>query len=161
MFTFLSRALLIITPFLYMVFIWLQSSYFNPESVAEMTTKIDMKVILAIGIGFELTHLFMFGLLYLFIILAFLSNGKIKKWHNLAAVLIAILYSAVDEIHQIYVPFRSFSIVDLIKDGIGIMVFWWLVQKTYFGNRDSYIGKLLTKISQLANKDKKRNSSNI
>ena len=123
------RFLIRIAPIAYMYLIWLQSSYFNPEALAGLANSLNRAIILIIGVILELAHLIEFGLLYLFVLLAFLSFGKMKKWKNRVAVMIALLYSLVDEVHQIFIPFRSFSIDDLIKDAIGIFLVWLLIKK--------------------------------
>ncbi len=151
---FFIRILLRTAPLFFMVLIWLQSSYFNPEAVAELSYKINRGVLLLLGVSFELAHFFEFGLLYLFIFLAFLSFEKVGKWKNRLAVMIALLYSLLDEVHQIFVPFRSFSLDDLLKDAIGIFCIWWIISKNYFYKKDSLIGELLHKVTQLSKKDK-------
>ncbi|WP_187292152.1 VanZ family protein [Bacillus sp. 1NLA3E] len=154
MYTSILRVFLRAFPIVYIVFIWLQSSYFNPETVAGLSDTLNKAVVLIIGVSLEFAHLFEFGLLYLFIFLAFLSFGKIGKWQNRLAITVALLYSLVDEIHQIYVPFRSFSLDDLLKDAIGIFFIWWLIRNNYFTKKDSRFGELLRKVAQLPNKDK-------
>lgn len=128
---FFIRFLLRIAPLAYMTLIWQQSANFNPETFAEFSYTINKSLVLIMGVIFELTHLFEFGMLYFLLILAFQSFGEIGKWRNRLAIFISLLYSLLDEIHQIFVPFRSFSIDDLVKDGIGIFVVWLIVRKKY------------------------------
>jgi len=142
-----NRLFLRIFPICYMLFIWLQSSFFNPESVGNLPFHISLPILIMVGIGFELAHLFEFGLLYLFFILAFLSFGEIGKGKELISITLSVSYSLIDEIHQIFVPFRSFSMGDLIKDIIGITVMWWIIHKSYFINKNSRFGVFLRKIS--------------
>lgn len=150
----LMKFFLRVGPILYMALIWLQSASFNPESFAEFSYTINKSLVLIIGICLELTHLFEFGILYFLLFLAFLTFGKIGKWKNRIAIFISLLYGLIDEIHQIYVPFRSFSIDDLIKDAIGILVIWWIVRRNYFLHQTTRFGLFLKKVEQPSKKDK-------
>jgi len=127
----------------YMSFIWFQSSHFNPESLSAISISINKTVYLLIGASLELAHLFEFGILYLCIILVFLSFGTLRKWQEVIAAILALTYGLVDEIHQLYVPFRSFSLIDLLKDGIGVFSFWWVINRSYFYKQNSRIGQWL------------------
>ncbi len=141
------RILFILLTLFYMTFIWVQSSRFDPESLSGFTSSIGKTVFLLIGAGLEFAHLFQFGLLYLFIIIIFISLGRLKTWHEVTAAVLAMVYGIVDEIHQLYVPFRSFSWLDLIKDAIGILFFWWWIHKSYFINKNSKFGNWLKRLS--------------
>ncbi|MCM3573755.1 VanZ family protein [Mesobacillus subterraneus] len=129
-----------------MAFIWIQSSYFDPESLVGFTSSLSQSFFLIIGAGLEFAHLFQFGLLYLCIVIVFLSFGRLRTWQEIIAVIISLGYGILDEIHQLYVPFRSFSIGDLFKDTIGIIVFWWVVHRGYFYKESSRIGRWLRSI---------------
>lgn len=142
-----KRTIFILLTISYMAFIWIQSSRFDPESLAGITSSINRTVFLLIGAGLEFAHLFQFGLLYLFIILIFSSFGMVKTWHEVTAAVIALVYGVVDEVHQLFVPFRSFSWLDLFKDVIGILFFWWWVHKSYFTNKHSKFGNWLKRLS--------------
>ena len=112
-----------------------------------------MEVLLLVGIGFELFHFFQFGILYLLIILVFLSFGKITKGMEIVAVIISASYGLIDEIHQMFVPFRSFSIGDLIKDTVGVLVVSFIIHRGYFTKSRSKLGVLLRRIEGLSKKD--------
>ena len=112
-----------------------------------------MEVLLLVGIGFELFHFFQFGILYLLIIFAFLSFGKFTKGMEIVAIIISASYGLIDEIHQIYVPFRSFSIGDLIKDAVGVLVVSFIIHRSYFTKSRTKIGVLLRRIEDLSKKD--------
>ncbi|WP_391557546.1 VanZ family protein [Robertmurraya sp.] len=143
---FIIRLLLLVIPFVYMALIWLQTSNFDPESVYMLSTQIDMSILLLIGAGLELAHLFEFGLLYLFLVMAFLIFGKLSYKKEMFAVVLAIGYGFVDELHQYYIPFRSFSLVDLLKNCIGVWALWYVVHKKYMNIRSRF-GSLLRKIT--------------
>ena len=127
---------------MYMALIWIQTSHFDPESVYMLSTQIDMKILLLIGAGLELAHLFEFGLLYLFIVMAFLVFGKLSYKKELLAFVIALGYGLVDELHQYFIPFRSFSLVDLLKNGIGVWVVWYFTRKKYYSSKSKFGGLL-------------------
>lgn len=122
-----------ILPILYMGLIWLQSSQFDPSSIDNFSDVIDKKVLIIIGSIFELFHLIEFGLLYLFILIAFRALRILNQKSDNLAVIFALIYGILDEVHQIFVPFRSFSVTDLLKDFIGIFIVWLFVHKTRYG----------------------------
>ncbi|QOR65455.1 VanZ family protein [Cytobacillus suaedae] len=141
-------------PILYMTFIWLQSSKFNPSQLEYLYPTIHPVVFLMIGGTLELAHLIQFGILYLLIVLAFLTYGELTTKKEIIALVIASLYGVIDEIHQYFVPYRSFSTIDIIKDIIGAVFFWYIIHKVYFKSKDSKIGLLLKRITKLSTKNK-------
>lgn len=143
---FFLRLLLLVVPLVYMSIIWIQTRHFDPESVYMLSTQIDMRILLIIGAGFELAHLFEFGLLYTLLMMAFLIFGKLSPGKEVLAAIVAIGYGLVDELHQYYIPFRSFSLIDLVKNCIGVMALWYLVHKSY-GKKTSRLGMFLRKIT--------------
>jgi polysaccharide biosynthesis protein VpsQ len=143
---FLLRLLLLLIPFVYTALIWIQTSKFDPESVYMLSTQIDMKILLLIGAGLELAHLFEFGLLYLFIIFAFLLFGKLTRLKEIIAIILAGGYGVLDEIHQYFVPFRSFSFLDLLKNATGILAMWYLTRRKYM-QENSRLGAFLKRLS--------------
>jgi polysaccharide biosynthesis protein VpsQ len=144
----LRRISIIAITIAYMTIIWIQSSQFDPESLAALTRTLNQSVYLIIGASLEFAHLFQFGLLYLCIVITFLSFGRLRTWQEVTAAVIALAYGIVDEIHQLYVPFRSFSIGDLLKDTIGIVVFWWVVHRSYFYKKGSKLGRWLRSVTE-------------
>lgn len=144
----LRRISFIVFTIAYMTLIWIQSSQFDPESLAALTSTLNRSVYLIIGASLEFAHLFQFGFLYLCIVIVFLSFGRLRTWQEVTAGVIALAYGLVDEIHQLYVPFRSFSIADLLKDTIGIVVFWWVVHRSYFYKKGSKLGHWLRSITE-------------
>jgi polysaccharide biosynthesis protein VpsQ len=148
---FIGRFILTILPFLYMYLIWLQTSHFDPESVSDLRHVLNPYIILAIGAALELGHFFEFGILYFLFIMAFLSYGHLKKWMEIIVVIISLAYGFVDEIHQIFVPFRSFSVFDLIKNTIGVFVIAGIIHQKYFNNKSSRFGLFLRNSTSLFN----------
>jgi polysaccharide biosynthesis protein VpsQ len=144
---FFKRLFFLLLTISYMAFIWIQSSYLDPESLVGFSSSISQSVFLLIGASLEFAHLFQFGLLYIFIIIVFLSFGRLRTWQEVTAAVIALAYGIVDEIHQLYVPFRSFSVWDLVKDAIGIVVFWWVVHRSYFYKKGSKLGHWLRSLT--------------
>jgi polysaccharide biosynthesis protein VpsQ len=137
---FFRFSLFFITTF-YCLIIWIQSGYFNPESIHSIWTSIPPLVILFIGFGLELLHFIEFGILYFLMIVLALTFGPLNVKKETIAIAISVSYAVIDEIHQYYVPFRSFSLGDIIKDFIGIIVIWYFVRKS------TSKGQLLNKIS--------------
>jgi polysaccharide biosynthesis protein VpsQ len=153
---FFGRCMLIILPVIYMFLIWQQTSHFDPESVSDLRHVLNPYLILAIGAMLEMGHLFEFGILYFLLILALLSYWELKKWMEVAVMIISISYGLVDEIHQIFVPFRSFSLLDLIKNAIGVSAIAMLIHKKYFNSKRSRFGLFLRSSTNFFNKDKSK-----
>ncbi len=153
---FIGRFVLTIFPLLYMYLIWLQTSHFDPESVSDLKHVLNPYIILAIGAALELGHFFEFGILYFLLIMAFLSYGHLKKWLEIIVVIISLTYGLVDEIHQIFVPFRSFSIFDLVKNAVGVFVVAGFIHQKYFNNKRSRFGLFLRNSTNVFNKGKSK-----
>ncbi len=154
MFNTIIRFFLRVLPVIYMFGIWLQSSFFNPENIGQISNKITHEMIIMFGVAFELAHLIQFGILYLLLIIAYLTFGDLNKRIEHVAIVISIGYGLIDELHQLFVPFRSFSIIDLIKDVIGVYVIWYLVKKYYYKNSRSKLGSVLKSVTILSNRNK-------
>ncbi|MFT4412552.1 VanZ family protein [Fredinandcohnia humi] len=101
----LLRFIIRFLPIIYMLWVWLQSSNFNPSKVEGMHTEIGIPIFLMLGIVLEIGHLFEFALLYFLLILAFLTFGKLNVTKELFSFTIAFLYGVLDEVHQYFVPF--------------------------------------------------------
>jgi VanZ family protein len=59
------------------------------------------------------------------------SGGSIKQWQwrkAILALMLVVLYAATDEFHQLFVPNRQASIIDVLIDStgaaIGLMLAW-------------------------------------
>ena len=147
------RCVLVVLPIIYAIFIWWQSSHFDPGSVSSFTYILGLTIVKIIGIGFELAHLIEFGFLYFLIIIALLGFGELTKFVEILTFIISGLYGLLDELHQFFVPFRSTSLIDLIKDVIGILVVGYIIHHFYY-KADSKIGSQLRKISNLVQNQK-------
>jgi polysaccharide biosynthesis protein VpsQ len=147
-----GRVCLTILPLIYMWLIWLQSSHFNPESIYTLSTSIDERILLLIGAMLELGHLFEFGILYFLLILMILSYGTLSKSKEWLCLIMALGYGIIDEIHQIYVPYRSFSVIDLLKDFFGVMAVWYIIHNSYFVKKSSFFGRNLKTFTAFLNK---------
>jgi VanZ family protein len=122
-------------PFLYMIAIWIMSSL-PDNAVVELPNSYWDRMIK------ESLHLIEFGLLYLFFVAALVVNGKLTpKWSLIAAVL-AGLYGITDEIHQSFVPYRSSTMIDVVKDIIGVTAAYFHVRFHYFKRKKSLLNKL-------------------
>ena len=146
----LTRSVLTLLPIVYMAFIWLQSSYFNPESLSGLSSKISFELILFLGLVLELSHLFELGVLYFLIIMAMISFGRLTYFKEFLGVSLAFAYGFVDEIHQMYVPFRSASFIDLVKNTIGIVVFWWFLHQNYFNRPYAKLTRAMKRVTQIS-----------
>ncbi|MGP1909946.1 VanZ family protein [Metabacillus sp. JX24] len=130
---------LTIAPILYMILIWILSSL-PADAIIKTPFSFDrlMK---------ESLHLIEFGILYWLIALAFAANGRWTTKASVFAAVISILYGATDEIHQYFVPYRSATVIDLVKDAIGVLVSFYIMKVTYFANRPSFITSLFKKLN--------------
>lgn len=75
------------------------------------------------GFGWKATayHFFAFLFLALFLLFAMIQ-GKTKKFNLIIlGIIISIAYGISDEIHQIFVPGRVFSLLDILTNSAGIL----------------------------------------
>lgn len=112
-------------PFVYMGLIWFQSARFNPDSVMQL----PLTALIPLGIVLESLHFVQFGILYLFVVLFYYTFGPLTQQRNMVAAGVAVLYAVLDELHQFFVPFRSASSWDLVKNLLGIALVWILVHR--------------------------------
>jgi VanZ family protein len=130
-----------VLPVLYMYLIWYQSSHFRPQTMGT-----DPKLRLAsMGGLLENAHYIEFGILYAMLLCAALTYGAFTKNKERLALVLSILYAVLDEVHQHYVPYRSMSISDLLKDGVGIAVAFVIV-RYYYRHPRSWIGRWMRKL---------------
>ncbi|WP_223701078.1 VanZ family protein [Sutcliffiella deserti] len=130
-----------IAPFFYMALIWFLSS--NPaDAVIDTGFSWD-------GAFKESLHLIAFGILYVLFVLFFLVDGKLTMKMNILCAVLAISYGLVDEIHQSFVPERSATVIDFVKNTIGVLVAYYIIHQAYFGkNRFQKIGDMLRRMEK-------------
>ncbi|MCM3409880.1 VanZ family protein [Metabacillus litoralis] len=80
----------------------------------------------------ESLHLIEFAILYWLIAFAFMAHGRWTERTSLIAAAIAILYGLTDEIHQSFVPARSATVIDFVKDTIGVLVSYYIAKRKFF-----------------------------
>ncbi|WP_052712167.1 VanZ family protein [Domibacillus indicus] len=134
------RFLSIAMPVLYMMAIWIMSGLPHDTIMELPNNKVDLFVK-------ESLHLVEFAILYGLIVLAFLTHGKLTPLVSLAAAMFASVYGLVDEIHQVFVPYRSAALIDAIKDVAGVTVAFLAVNYMYFERR-SRIGRWIAGLGE-------------
>lgn len=65
-------------------------------------------------------HFVVFFLFGFFFFVTIKGNKEIKIKHLLIVVIISIAYAILDEVHQLFVAFRTFDIKDILTDTSGI-----------------------------------------
>jgi len=65
-------------------------------------------------------HFIVFFLFSFFLFIAIKGNQKLKAWHILAVIGIAIIHAFLDEFHQSFTPLRDPSFRDIIINAFGI-----------------------------------------
>ncbi|QTN00495.1 hypothetical protein ERJ70_15015 [Sediminibacillus dalangtanensis] len=83
---------------------------------------------MVINFLWEASHFIEFAILYLLLTAALIVNKRYNTLTDLAAMSVTIAYAFMDEIHQFYVPGRSFSQLDLVKDMAGVITAWILME---------------------------------
>ena len=70
-----------------------------------------------------------FGHVLAFFFLAFLIDYSFPaRRFNLTKIVPLLLYGIVIEVIQYFIPYRMFSLLDLLADGIGVMIYALLFQ---------------------------------
>ncbi|MDP3992045.1 MAG: VanZ family protein [Candidatus Pacearchaeota archaeon] len=67
-------------------------------------------------------HFSFFFLLNFFLLISFNGNKGIKFRYLVAALILSVIYAVLDEIHQLFVPFRYAAFGDIMIDNIGIFL---------------------------------------
>jgi VanZ family protein len=67
-------------------------------------------------------HIIVFFLLNFFLLIAIHGEKKIKVKYIIFVITASLTFAILDEIHQIFVPFRNYDIKDILIDSIGIMI---------------------------------------
>ena len=65
-------------------------------------------------------HFVVFFLFSFFLFATIKTDKKIKTRHILIILVISIIYGILDEVHQMFVPFRNASIRDILINNLGI-----------------------------------------
>ena len=128
-----------VLPIIYMIAIWVMSSMSSDAIVELPDSKWD-------GFIKESLHLVEFGILYLLLALALLTMRELNGTINVILILISCLYGLTDEIHQSFVPYRSATLIDLVKDCVGVLFASWILYGAYQEKRFPKVSKLLKKI---------------
>jgi VanZ family protein len=125
-----------ILPLAYMAAIWIMSS--NPsDALVELPNKGVDRFLK------ESLHLVEFGILYVLLVLAALTTTRFTPVLSFAFMGVAILYGLLDEIHQSYVPYRSATVIDFVKDVIGVLAASHFVHHAYFSGKFVRLGRFL------------------
>ncbi|WP_254778836.1 MULTISPECIES: VanZ family protein [unclassified Bacillus (in: firmicutes)] len=120
-----------------MALIWMMSSLPSNQFVELPASDVDhfMK---------ESLHLIEFGILYMLFVVAVLSTGReLTPRLNMVLALISILYGLTDEIHQSFYPYRSSTLIDFVKDTIGVSVGYFFVSRALFRGKFVRLQKVL------------------
>ncbi|WP_057911930.1 VanZ family protein [Peribacillus muralis] len=135
------KLLLTLLPFLYMIAIWIMSG--NPDDmILDLPSSSFDRFIK------ESLHLVEFALLFILFVSALAANQKLKPGLSLLAALVACFYGVLDEFHQSFIPYRSATLIDVIKDIIGVAAVYFHVQYHYFKHGRGF----LTNIEKLTAK---------
>ncbi|MCM3567282.1 VanZ family protein [Neobacillus mesonae] len=132
-----------VLPLLYMAIIWIQSSLPSDQFVELPDSKLDHTIK-------ESLHLIEFAILYVLLVLAFLTRKRsFTTGLNLACAIFAGLYGISDEIHQSFYPYRSSSLFDLVKDFTGIAVCFYFIRGALFGGKFAGVRRMLGRVRGL------------
>ncbi|WP_071460952.1 VanZ family protein [Bacillus massilinigeriensis] len=100
----------------------------------------------------ESLHLVEFGILYGLLFLAALTFSGFRPLWSYVFMGVSILYGLLDEFHQSFVPYRSATAIDFVKDVIGVLVFSHFLHHAHFSGKFSRLGRLLDRVDSLARK---------
>lgn len=128
-------------PLFYMAAIWIMSS--NPSDVLVELPNQGVDRFIK-----ESLHLVEFGILYVLLVGAALTTGRFTPTLSFAFMGVAILYGLLDEIHQSFVPSRSSTVIDFIKDVIGVLAASHFIHHAYFSGKFARLGRILHRIEE-------------
>lgn len=134
------QRLLLVAPFFYMIFIWILSSLPH-DAILDTPFSFDRALK-------ESLHLIEFGILYGLFVIFLAVLGRLNPQTSRMVAAISIAYGAIDEIHQAFVPYQSATVIDFVKDTIGVLVVYWIVKRVYFSDRPSKLKTFLQWIGQ-------------
>jgi len=69
-----------------------------------------------------LGHIVQFGILAVLLVHALAWPEALSPKHVWLSIILSALYGLTDEIHQLFVPGRAFQWVDVLVDGLGILL---------------------------------------
>jgi VanZ family protein len=135
--------LLRLLPVAYMAAIWTMSSLPANHFVELPDSQIDRTIK-------ESLHLVEFGILYVLLVLAFLTGrSEFTPALNLVCAGIACLYGVTDELHQSFYPYRSASLIDLVKDFTGVAVAFYFIRGALFKGKFKWLGRALNLVRKM------------
>ncbi len=106
---------------LYMALIFYMSSHPAPEAAREVPIYFDIKIV----------HIVEYAILSLLFFFALDRTARIPLvWKLIYAVALTYLYGLTDELHQVFVPFRSGQLIDTMANLIGAsaaQAFVWML----------------------------------
>ena len=80
---------------------------------------------------YSLLHIPLYGILTLLLYLSFKPNflkpSQNLSLHFLLPIIISLMVAILDEIHQIYIPFREASMGDIFLDTVGIALMTFIL----------------------------------
>jgi len=99
--------------------IYYLSSFPAPASVQAAPIILKVKIV----------HIFEYGLMSFLFWVALVKTTSLKAGEiAILSIMLTILYGATDELHQVFVPFRTGNNIDLVVNGAGAAI----VQGTIF-----------------------------
>lgn len=131
-------------PIAYMIAIWVMSSLPHNAVIELPNSRVD--VILK-----ESLHLVEFAILYVLFVIPLAISGKLTLKTSMIVAIISATYGVADEIHQSFVPYRSATIIDVVKDWIGVIAAWAHVRYHYFHRKKSILNKITNFYAKKAN----------
>jgi VanZ family protein len=133
----ISKWVLRVLPLLYMAAIFYQSSLPSNHFVELPNSSLDHTIK-------ESLHLIEFAILYVLLVLAFLTRRDgLTPALNVACAVFAALYGISDEIHQSFYAYRSASWFDLVKDFTGILVSFYFINGAMFKGKFIRLARVL------------------
>ena len=95
---------------------------FLPEEVFKWISKSLFQGIQLTKVVGLLGHIVQFGILAVLLVRALAWPGALSPKHVWLSIPLSALYGLTDEIHQLFVPGRAFQWVDVLVDGLGILL---------------------------------------
>lgn len=99
-------------------------------------TSLPLERLPSIGLNDKINHFIAYFILAVLVNLALIYQRRSRflfKKAPLVAIIIGLLYGAVDELHQIFVPGRFADTLDWMADGlgtvVGVLVVYYLINR--------------------------------